>query len=407
MEKFVQVGRTIKVKKVRNNVHIPDDLAFSILSKLPLKSCKRFRCVRKSWSLLFKNPNFMNEFRNNLLCNNNRSRSDYSDIFLLLSEGGHDALYLLPNEKFDDRIKLDLPPPFEGDDSNIYIFNSVSVNGILCLGQNRMMRFRCVLWNPATHEFILIPPSPDDESVPPYHNRDCEFRGFGYDPVRDDYKVIRYVKFDYEFDINVPEEDRWHEPMLEIYSLRSNSWRIIHANMNDYYFDKHDEEVYLNGMCHWWADIPLEGRRSGQDNRKGYLLSFDFTDEVFYETPMMLDWGDAVGVGVVPMVLNDSVGVISFCYDTTVFHISILGELGEEKSWFKLCIIRLIPSILYPIGVWKNGHIYFRKQNNEPVWINLSTRMINEIGIKRENYGYPLIGIYKENLLARIRGIHS
>lgn len=397
MEKFVQVSRTIKGKKVRNNVHIPDDLAFSILSKLPLKSCKRFRCVRKSWSLLFKNPNFMNEFRNHLLSNN--KRSDYGDIFLLLSDGDHDAFYLLPNEKFEDRIKLDLPPPFEGDGTNIYILNSVSVNGILCLGQYRSMRFKCVLWNPATHEFMLIPPSLD-ESIPPYQNWD-EFRGFGYDPVRDDYKVIRYVQFNYEFDTNVPKEDRWHEPMLEIYSLRSNSWRIIDANMDDFHFNKLDEQVYLNGMCHWWANVSLVGRRDS----KGYLLSFDFTDEVFYETPMMLDLGDCVCV--VPMVLNDSVAVISFCYDTTVFHISILGELGEEKSWFKLCIIRHIPSIQRPIGVWKNGNIYFRKQNYEPVWINLSTRMINEIGIKRENFGYPRIGIYKENLLTRIGGIHS
>jgi molecular chaperone HtpG len=37
--------------KVSN--HIPEDLAFSILSKLPLKSLKRFGCVRKSWTLLF------------------------------------------------------------------------------------------------------------------------------------------------------------------------------------------------------------------------------------------------------------------------------------------------------------------------------------------------------------------
>ncbi|TKY47513.1 Heat shock protein 83 [Spatholobus suberectus] len=39
-------------EKLRN--HLPDDLALSILSKLPLKSLKRFGCVCKSWALLFE-----------------------------------------------------------------------------------------------------------------------------------------------------------------------------------------------------------------------------------------------------------------------------------------------------------------------------------------------------------------
>jgi molecular chaperone HtpG len=57
-----------------NNVHIPDDIALHILSKLPFKSLKRFGRVHKSWSILFENPYFMNMLRNNFLYNNNRQR---------------------------------------------------------------------------------------------------------------------------------------------------------------------------------------------------------------------------------------------------------------------------------------------------------------------------------------------
>ncbi|XP_068503575.1 heat shock protein 83-like [Phaseolus vulgaris] len=39
--------------------HLPDDLAFSILFKLPLKSLKRYGCLHKSWALLLENSNFM------------------------------------------------------------------------------------------------------------------------------------------------------------------------------------------------------------------------------------------------------------------------------------------------------------------------------------------------------------
>ena len=50
-----------------SSAHVHDDIAFSILSKLPLKSLTRFTCVQKPRSLLFKNPFFMNMFHNNFL----------------------------------------------------------------------------------------------------------------------------------------------------------------------------------------------------------------------------------------------------------------------------------------------------------------------------------------------------
>jgi molecular chaperone HtpG len=68
--------------KVSNN-HIPDDIAFSILSKLPLKSFKRFECVQKSWSLLFKKHQFRTMFYINLFSNSHRgSYYDGASLFL-------------------------------------------------------------------------------------------------------------------------------------------------------------------------------------------------------------------------------------------------------------------------------------------------------------------------------------
>jgi len=56
---------TTDKKKVSTSSHIPDDLTFSILSKLPIKSLTRFAFVQKSWSLLFQNSIFMNTFCTN------------------------------------------------------------------------------------------------------------------------------------------------------------------------------------------------------------------------------------------------------------------------------------------------------------------------------------------------------
>jgi molecular chaperone HtpG len=61
MEKFV----TPKNQNVSK--HIPDDVAFSILLKLPLKSLKLFEFACKSWSMLFENHYFMSVYGNHII----------------------------------------------------------------------------------------------------------------------------------------------------------------------------------------------------------------------------------------------------------------------------------------------------------------------------------------------------
>jgi molecular chaperone HtpG len=398
-----------EVSKNNNNVHIPDDVAFSILSKLPLKSLKRFGCVHKSWSLLFENPSFMNMLRNHFLCNNHRHCSDYGgDTFLFLYEPVRQdyyrrSFYLLSDDKFENRIKLDLPPPFDGDDIRMYVLSSVSVNGIFCLAKEKrgiVTTFQFALWNPTTAEVMVIPPSPI-ESVPPYRNPEVIFHGFGYDNVRDDYKLIRHITFFNvtDEDEDVPLEDRSYDDLLEIYSLRSNSWRILDVNLPDCFHDQ-PLGVYMDGVCHWWGITDY-------DSVGGCLVSFDLRNEVFFTTPTPLDTDlsrDPISVERPQaiarelVVLNESIALISNRFEATTFHISILVELGVKESWIKLFIVGPIPSLDRPITVGKKGHLCFRQTNDELVWIDLSTQIIDEIGVKGRRYCYQM-GIYKESLL--------
>jgi hypothetical protein len=69
--------------KVRN--YIPLHIIFFILSKLPLKSLKRFECVCKLWSNLFQNSYFMTIYTNNLMSNSNSNH--YDDTYLNLECG--------------------------------------------------------------------------------------------------------------------------------------------------------------------------------------------------------------------------------------------------------------------------------------------------------------------------------
>ena len=121
--------------------YIRDDIAFSILSKLPNKSVKRFECACKSWSLLFENPHFMTMFCNIFLFSKHSSYNDGTSLLLnhvLPYRADHPSqsvLYSISCERFENKVQLNWPKPFNGDGFHLgfYIFGSVSVNGVLCL----------------------------------------------------------------------------------------------------------------------------------------------------------------------------------------------------------------------------------------------------------------------------------
>ncbi|KAH1152943.1 hypothetical protein GLYMA_18G029600v4 [Glycine max] len=87
-------------EKLRN--HIPYDLTFFILSKLPSKSLKKFGCVHKLWTLVFQNLYFMSMFHNNFISNNH----SYCDVLSLLRRHSSNLVeFVPPNE--DPHIVLD------------------------------------------------------------------------------------------------------------------------------------------------------------------------------------------------------------------------------------------------------------------------------------------------------------
>ena len=162
--------------------HVPDDIVFSILSKLPFKSLKRFECVSQSWSLLFDNSYFMTMYRNYLLVKD-RSYYDGASVLIQTTQdddaGYHDyknVLNSLSGERCENMVKLDWPnppfqeidlPPFNDSllvdaylayDTRFEMLGSVGINGTICLYCNRGTPLS--FWNPVTHEFKSIPPSP-------------------------------------------------------------------------------------------------------------------------------------------------------------------------------------------------------------------------------------------------------
>ncbi|CAJ2669218.1 unnamed protein product [Trifolium pratense] len=388
------LSMVVQNKKV--SIDIPDDLNFSILSKLSLKSLIQFGCVRKSWSLLFKNPYFMSLFRNNFLSNNS-SYYDGTSILLHTDNIIHfdekHVLYSLSGERYENKTLLNFPNPFEEDDPDFYISGSGSINGILCLINKFEPNNRVVLWNPATTEFKIIPTSPCE--FVPYMNVDIDQYGFGYDSVSDDYKVIQVALCDPKRDCDIDFSSLGEisfGPLWEVYSLRTNSWSKFRFDIPTNY---EVQGVFLDGMCHWWG----ENDSFFDEDYALYLLSFDLSNEVFLTTfiPSEDDSLDIEILRIGLAVLNGYVAFISNYTQSNTFHISILGEIGVTESWVKLFIVCYVPPIKGPIGAGKKGDIFFRKEGCKLIYFNLSTQMIEELDCEEDKYWITLT--YKASLL--------
>jgi F-box interacting protein len=368
-------------KKVSSGTtYIPEDIVFSILSKLPIKSLKRFSSVQKSWSRLFEKHIFIDMFRNNLLSKSHSLYDGVSLILNLIQELYHWNFYLLSDGKFENKLKLDFPYVFHPHASIVCVLGS-AINGILCIyDYNHSSYTKAVLWKFVTGEVMVIPIS----------NLSYEFRyvyvtlhGFGYDHVRDDYKVIQhaaYIKYNPSYD------GKWKN-FWEIYSLKSNSWRKLGFDMPTRY-RRTNGYVYMNGVCHWLGETIDETCVTIDEK---CVVSFNLSNEVFIITPLPPDCFDVNLV-----VLNGSFTLISNYKKTESFHISILGEFGVKESWVRLFDIGPLSCIDIPIGARKDT-VFFKRKNDELVCFNLTTGMIEEIGVKGEKCWCQMI-VYKENL---------
>ena len=385
-----------KKKKTVSTTFISDDIAFSILSKLPFKSIKRFECVHKPWPLLSENPHFMNMFYKNLLSISHRCpHYDGASMLIKDLELGKEVFCSINGEMVENKVKLDFSNPFANRFS-FRIFGFGSINGTLCLHHDHFYG-KILLWNPSTHAIKLIPPTLDElveSGIPNVEHfltiHDTFYlHGFGYNHLRNDYNVICYVSIRGEHaDYGVMTLD----PFWEIYSLRTNSWRILDAFDMPYSLACNDgTQVSMDGVCHWLCE-------EDEDSQGGpCLVSFYLSNEKLFITPMPSysdDCFDVQAFWINLVVLNETIALISYHKETTNFH--ILGEYSIKESWTKLFMVGPLSCIERPIGVGTKGEIFVIRQDKELVCLDLSTQMIVELAYKEVN-SIDRIVMYKEN----------
>ncbi|XP_026418369.1 F-box protein At4g22390-like [Papaver somniferum] len=110
-------------------------------------------------------------------------------------------------------------------------------DGCYCGG--KVADFLCV-WNPATREYKKIPHSPNSPNA--FLQGDVCIHGLSYYGKNEDYKFV----------IGACSDKSGLTTLVEVFSVRSNSWKTIETPYR-FTYDEQKSGVLINGDLHWLA----------------------------------------------------------------------------------------------------------------------------------------------------------
>lgn len=310
---------------------LPEDLIIDILSRLPVKCLLRIRAVSKTWLSVISNPRFIYLHHHRAIS----SPENNGSFIVHCLDGDDDRISLLHLDSH--RIGIDLQRPY----SAVHFpfapksFLVGSYNGIICVvvskypatykfdrGSYMYQNHETYLWNPATKQSKLLPV---------YTIRECNdiysfSFGFGFDPISNDFKVVRVVAF--------------HQGLIraEIYSANRNAWQELEINaMKIPMYISFD--VCLNGYlyCTWSRGLMTRscGLMTFDLNKEAFDCDIDYPANVQKTTDPELNYFESRITE-----FKDSIAVINFYsndkYDTTI-HLWSLDDArlpdGIKGSW--------------------------------------------------------------------------
>ncbi|CAK9141465.1 unnamed protein product [Ilex paraguariensis] len=329
-KEFPQITITTNLNPVSNPMqNLPHEIIVEILSRLPVKSLLRFRCVSKSWCSLISST----QFAKTHLDVSSRNK-DYANCRLIFSSVRPHfdlkscSLHCLLYEPSVNAIEMDYP--MKNPHHAVWIVGSV--NGLVCIAIEEDSIF---LWNPSTRESKKLP------------NLGIKLKygcyiiyGFGYDEISDDYKVVGIFCV---FGIG-----GLYETEVKVYSLRTDSWRGIGEFPGGIPLD--DSGKFTNGALHW---------ASSRDMRMDYwvLVSLDLAKETFGEVAQP-KYGD----GDFSLTLGVLGGCLCVLCDYRGIHANVwlMKEYGKRETWTKIATIPYLQDpVIYtiPLCISKNDEL--------------------------------------------------
>ncbi|MBA0795260.1 hypothetical protein Gohar_006149 [Gossypium harknessii] len=283
------------------------DMTLDILRCLSVNDLLRFKCVSKFWCSWIEDPYFIKlHLSYSLKTNTNRS--------LIVRY----CKYQFLSVNYDSpKTTRSLKQPLSEQKKYIQILGSC--NGLLAVEDDDG---RILLWNPSTRKYQVLPSTEIEFPSPPIRCSPSTYYGFGYDPISDDYKLIRMVQ-------SHGNNDEYFHSEAKVYSLRSNCWRRI-KDVCFYLKFSREFGFLANNALHWMVFKTPQSR-----NKE--LVGFDLGSEEFrfLELPeCRLDkllWFHINAVGG-DICLTSTYRET----DNVVVDVWIMKEYGVKQSWFKL-----------------------------------------------------------------------
>nr|AAT39293.1 Putative F-box-like protein, identical [Solanum demissum] len=290
---------------------LPDELITEILLRLPIKSLSKFMCVSKSWLQLISSPAFV---KNHIKLTANGKGYIYHR---LIFRNTNDDFKFCPLPSLFTKQQLieelfDIVSPIERTTLSTHIVGSV--NGLICAAHVRQRE--AYIWNPTITKSKELPKSRSNLCS------DGIKCGFGYDESHDDYKVVF---------INYPSHHN-HRSVVNIYSLRTNSWTTLHDQLQGIFL--------LNLHCRFVKEKLYWTSSTCINNYKVCnITSFDLADGTWesLELPSCGKDNSYINVGVV----GSDLSLLYTCQRGAAnSDVWIMKHSGVNVSWTKLFTIK-------------------------------------------------------------------
>ncbi|KAJ8755390.1 hypothetical protein K2173_019188 [Erythroxylum novogranatense] len=268
---------------------LPPEIIAEILSRLPVKSIMRCKCVCKPWRSFLSDHDFAKM---------HLEKARQSRRFFLFTEPFQS--FDLEAQSYEDIRTTELNIPMSINSVDVETVGSC--DGLICAAVEDERYF--LVWNPTTRVVREI-------FMPNSSQVGHSFYGFGYDNQLDDYKIMLGSI-----------ANGSNEAELDIFTLKTNKWRRIEGlHCNSVLVGS---ASFLNGILHW-----LVVRR---DNGAQIcaIVSFDLVQEKFREVMQVPDQishltRDFKVVGKSLCLYTDMIG--------DYFEAWVMKEYGNPASW--------------------------------------------------------------------------
>ncbi|CAL5035817.1 unnamed protein product [Urochloa decumbens] len=299
--------------------HIPDDVIFDILLRLPARSIIRFKSVCKAWLAMLSSRRFVDahlEFskvRPSMLIvpGEFSRRTAFQFQVGYYRYNGGDVAEVLHNE----RIAADERTCCGGQ---VQFSKPLHCDGLILVSTYDQI----TVCNPATREFLTLPKA--SAGV-----------GFGRDPCTSRYKVASVF-----YERGVMDGRTIWILKLEVLTLGSNVWRRI-ADPPD--LNVRISSVHVRGFIYWTTV-----RR--ENNHPKVLAGFSLADETFSETP----YPPCIERGYVHFAELEG-GLCSAVVSLTCEAAKVWTYNGTEKAtWTLRFTVQLSQETITTTGVWHN-----------------------------------------------------